>query len=184
MKVILLSGKAESGKTYHASILCEKLNKMGYIAVVTPLARRLKEQAKMLGWDGKKDERGRTLLQKLSDPIKDYHGRDCYARWALQDAYEACVAKDEFHDEKNYVMICDDVRMIDEMKFFDDFQKITVRIRRPGHKSALSEDQLNDKTETALDDHPFDMEIINQGVPYYAEEACDKIIYNFIKKTN
>lgn len=182
MKVILLSGKAESGKTYHANIICEMLNNMGYIAVVVPLAKKLKEQAKMLGWDGKKDERGRTLLQKLSDPIKAYHGKDCYARWALQDAFEECVKKDT-HNEGKYVLICDDVRMRDEIDFFDDFQKISVRIKRPGHVSSLSEEQLNDKTETALDDYNFDMEVINQGVPQYAEKECEKIVYNFIKKT-
>lgn len=181
MKIILLSGKAESGKTYHANIICEKLNKMGYTAVVVPLARKLKEQAKMLGWDGKKDERGRTLLQKLSDPIKAYHGRDCYAKWALQDAYEECVKKDSYNEGK-YVLICDDVRMRDEIDFFDGFEKISVRIERPGHKSSLSEEQLNDKTETALDDYHFDMKVINQGVPQYAEKACDEIIYNFAFK--
>lgn len=183
MYVILLSGSAEAGKSFYANVIREKLSKMGYTVVITPLAKKLKEQATMLGWDGKKDERGRTLLQKLSDPIKAYYGKDCYAKWALQDAYEDCVLTDAFNEGK-YVMICDDARMLDEMDFFKDFQKLTVRIKRPGHKSALTPEQLNDRTETELNDYPFDITVVNQGVPQYAEKDCDKIVYQFLKITN
>lgn len=181
VKYIGFSGKAEAGKSYHAKILMEKLNEMGYCAVVTPLAKKLKEQARILGWDGEKDEKGRTLLQTLSDPIKEYHGRDCYARWAIDDAFEDCtLTKPELPDSK-YVMICDDVRMVDEINHLKNYEGLIVRVERPNYKSSLNEEQLKDKTETQLDNYEFDLVVENMGNYESAADNCELIIDKFLK---
>ena len=76
-KVILISGKAESGKTYTANLIKEYSK--GKTAII-PLSLGLKFQARELGWDGKKDEKGRTFLQNIGALMKAYHGKDYYAK--------------------------------------------------------------------------------------------------------
>ena len=68
MKIVIgISGKAQHGKDTLAKILQQK-----YGGEITHFADLLKEQLKLIGWDGEKDEGGRTLLQKFSAPIKEY----------------------------------------------------------------------------------------------------------------
>ena len=160
MIVIGLSGKAEHGKTTAANYVRPELEKLGYKTDIVPLAKRMKEQAKMLGWDGEKDEKGRRLLQEISWPIKHYFGEDIYAKWCLEQAQEA----------KLDILLIDDVRMLAEIEYFrrvkdegliDDFQ--LIRVNRPNHKSKLNEKQLADVSETQLDNYEFNYIYENQG---------------------
>ena len=43
------------------------------------------------------------------------------------------------------------------------FDVTTVRIVRPNFNNGLTEEQQNHESETALDDHKFDYQIINNG---------------------
>lgn len=157
MIIIGLSGKAEHGKTTAANYVLEEL-KNDYRIGVIPLAKRMKEQAKMLGWDGQKDERGRRLLQEVSWPIKHYYGEDIYAKWCLDQAKEAGLS----------ILLIDDVRMLAEVNYFKEAEKngeiekfVLVRIDRPGHVSKLTKKQLEDVSETQLDNYDFDYRINN-----------------------
>lgn len=158
MIVIGLSGKAEHGKTTAANLIRPELEKLGYKTDIVPLAKRMKEQAKMLGWDEKKDEKGRRLLQEISWPIKHYFGEDIYAKWCLEQAQKA----------KLDILLIDDVRMLAEVNYFKQAQKeglidkfILARIYRPGHISKLTKEQLEDVSETQLDNYNFDCYIKN-----------------------
>ena len=64
MKIILISGKAEAGKTTAANIIKYYLCGIGKRAAIVPYGQYVKDTAKMIfGWDGQKDENGRKLLQ-------------------------------------------------------------------------------------------------------------------------
>lgn len=169
MKVILLSGKAEHGKTTAAEQIVNKLKN----AKIVPLAKKMKEQAMMIGWDGKKDEKGRKLLQEISWPIKHYHGVDIYAKWC----YEQALGLD--------YLIVDDCRMMAEVDYFkkllsentiDDLK--IIRIVRPNYTSSLTPEQLKDVSETELDNYNFDYYVINDETP---EELGLKML-DIIKK--
>lgn len=152
MKIIGVSGKAECGK----STACKQVDKNKII----PLAKRMKEQAMMLGWDGKKDEKGRRLLQEISWPVKHYFGIDIYAKWCYEQALEKQLD----------ILLVDDVRMMAEVNYFKQLEKdgliekfVLVRIKRPGHISKLTKEQLQDISETELDNYSFDYIIVNDS---------------------
>lgn len=157
--LIGISGKAEHGKTALATLGVLLAKECGLKSGIFPLAARLKVQARQLGWDGEKDEAGRQLLQELSAPVKHYFGENYYSQYLLNKILESDVD----------VAFVDDVRMMPEVNDFngarDLFDKyILIRIVRPGHKSKLTEAQLNDRSETELDTYDkFDAVIINDG---------------------
>ena len=64
MTILTLSGKAESGKDKTAKMIAEELELMGYQVLICHFADLLKYICKQyFGWDGKKNEEGRSLLQ-------------------------------------------------------------------------------------------------------------------------
>lgn len=169
MIIIGFAGKARYGKTTAADAIKPWLIEQGYKVDIQPLAKIMKEQAMNVGWDGKKDEKGRRLLQEISWPVKHYHGEHIYAKWAL----EAAENKDLD------IMLIDDVRMMAEVNYYteckangriEDF--ILVRIERPNFVSDLTPEQLADCSETQLDNYHFDNVIQNDGT---IEELAEKI---------
>lgn len=70
MKIILISGKAEAGKTTAAKFLKEYLESRGEHVAITPYGQLVKDLCKMLyGWNGQKDEAGRQLLQHFGTDV-------------------------------------------------------------------------------------------------------------------
>ena len=64
MKIILISGKAEAGKTTAANIIKYYLCGIGKRVAIVPYGQYVKDTAKMIfGWDGQKHKNGRQLLQ-------------------------------------------------------------------------------------------------------------------------
>lgn len=80
MKIIALSGKAESGKNFYADLLknyieCSFNEKVCLIA----FADVLKHTAKTyFGWNGEKDEVGRSLLQKVGTELREKNNPDIW----------------------------------------------------------------------------------------------------------
>lgn len=166
MKIYGFSAKAEHGKTYASNVLLKELEQRGLKVRIIPLAETLKDMARSIGWTGEKDVKGRTLLQDLGKVLKAYHGGDCFARWA----YDKAV------NEKLDVMLIDDMRMLDEVAFFENLLKEKkvddyklYRIVRPGYENHLTEAQRQDISETALDNYAFDKVIINDGTSNFAD---------------
>lgn len=70
MKVIAVSGHARHGKDTVAKMLQEQLEADGNKVLITHYADLLKYICKtFFGWDGKKNERGRTLLQHVGTDV-------------------------------------------------------------------------------------------------------------------
>lgn len=162
-KIILISGKAENGKTTLANILKEKLESYGNKVIITRYALYLKEIAKKYcDWDGNKDKAGRELLQKLgTDVIRQklnkplFHvGRICEDIEITQDYYD-------------YVII-DDVRYENEVYYpitmFGKDKVYTIRVNRYDKLNgeivpfinSLTDEQKRHISETSLDSFDFD----------------------------
>ncbi len=171
---ILYSGKARHGKDTAAEITKEALEERGYKVLVTHYADLLKFICKnFFGWNGEKDEAGRTLLQQI--------GTNCI-REQDPDYWVDFVANlvRMFPNKWDFVIVSD-VRFPNELSRISDagFPATHVRIVRPDFESSLTEDQKNHPSETALDDSFFDYLVENTTIPELRkqlQEVCDSII--------
>lgn len=157
MKIITISGKAESGKDTTAKTIKNKLEPMGYNVLICHYADLLKYICKQFfDWNGQKDEVGRSLLQKVgTETIRE-----------KQPEYWVDFIKsilNLFPSEWDYVLIpdCRFPNEINSMK--TDYDCISVRVTRPNYQNHLNEEQRKHASEIALDDFEFDYEIINPG---------------------
>lgn len=154
-KIILLSGKAESGKSTCAKYLKQKLEDKGYRVTTDLFAKYIKGYLRNhYNWNGiTKDEFYRTKLQQLgTDIIKDkLNYKTFHAKRLAEDIQ---IISDDFD-----CIIIDDCRFRDEihtMKAMFPDECISVRINRYDHKSKLTEEQLKHKSECDLDKFKFD----------------------------
>ena len=178
-KIILFSGKAEHGKTTAAKLLKNILEAEGQSVVITRYAYYLKDLAKRYcNWDGQKDEAGRRLLQVLgTDIIRQKLNKPNFHVGRICEDIEIC------QDCVDYVLI-DDTRFENEIYYpkamFGD-KVVAIRVIRttPDFHSHLSEEQLNHRSETALDSFKgfdFVIEAKNIDELKYAMQELSKSI--------
>lgn len=176
-KMILVSGKAENGKTTTAELLKKRLELLGYKVVITRYAYYLKDLAtRYCGWNGTKDEAGRELLQQLgTDIIRQKLNKPNFHVGRICEDVEIC---------QNYVdyVIIDDARFPNEIYYpkamFGD-KVISVRVNRKNYKSSLTNEQQKHLSEIALDDFNFDFKIEAEDINNLnlaVEELIKKLI--------
>lgn len=158
MKVICISGKARHGKDTLAGMLNEQLTAKGYHVLTTHFGDLVKYICeKFFSWDGAKDEKGRTLLQ--------YVGTDVVRKQRPSYWTDFVVSVLElFPNEWDYVLI-PDCRFPNEVECFIEHGMDTtlIRINRPNFVSNLTPEQLKHPSETAMDDYPPNLYVINDG---------------------
>ena len=190
MKVILISGKAEAGKTTTANIIKTFLEELGKKVACIPYGQYVKDTAKLIwNWDGEKDKKGRELLQ--------WWGTDIVRAQDPNFWVDSVVRLAKVIDKYVDYLIVDDCRFINEIEAwraikyvaldsatdalanrqrFSDI--ITIRVERPGHENALTPEQRRHPSETELDDYIFDITIkaIDKAGLY------DKIVWDVMPK--
>lgn len=157
--VILLSGKAESGKTTLTKEIKKMYTKKGMRVITPSFGNYVKFICKAyFGWDGNKDESGREILQRIGTDIVRNKMADFWSRSVLQLLY---VLEEEFD-----VAIIDDVRFKNEIEIFlkeSEYSCFTIRVERPDHVSSLTDIQKAHISETELDDYSlFDYYALNK----------------------
>lgn len=159
MQIILISGKAEAGKTTTAKILKDELEKdYGKKVLLTNYAGTLKFICKnFFDWNGEKDEAGRALLQRIGTDIVRKKDPDFWVNF-MKSVLEL------FYDEWDCVLI-DDVRFENEISLIKSaFDCVTtLRIERPNYLNHLTFEQRQHPSETSLDNFKFDFTILNPG---------------------
>lgn len=190
MKVILISGKAEAGKTATANIIKTLLEERGKKVACMSYGQYVKDTAKMIwNWDGKKDKKGRELLQWWGTDIVRVQDPNFWV--------DSVIRLAKVIDKHVDYLIIDDCRFLNEIETwrtvkyvaldeatdalasrqrFSDI--ITIRVERPGHENALTPEQRRHPSETELDNYIFDMTIkaINKA------ELYDKILWGVMPK--
>lgn len=147
LKVIMISGKAESGKNLVADKIRCRLEEDGNKVLVVAFGDYVKFLCShYFGWNGKKDEYGRTLLQHIGTDVFRSYNEDYFANRVV----ELIKAVDIW----DYVII-PDLRFENEMHIIrSNFDAVAIRVERNGHCSSLTEEQRSNPSETELDNHP------------------------------
>ena len=154
MKIILISGKAGSGKSSLANILKEKLDK----CVVTNYSKYIKLFAlEMTDWDGTDLNKPRTFLQEMGDTL-----RSIDINFMTDRLYQDIKVYEKFYD---YVVICD-VRLKNELEYFNDkYETYSIRINNNDNRKSLESNQSHHITETELDNYDkFDLIIDDNDI--------------------
>ena len=157
--VILLSGKAQSGKDYIANIMKQQFEENGNKVLVTHYADLLKYILKtFFNWDGKKDKKGRDLLQRVGTDVIRKKMPDYWVNFISQMI-------SFFSNEWNYILI-PDTRFPNEIEVMQknpDVNVITIRINRVNFTPQLTLEQQQHPSETSLDEYDFDYYVSNDG---------------------
>lgn len=161
MKVILISGKAQNGKDTTADILCSQLKADGNRVLITHYADLLKFICRSyFGWDGRKDEAGRQLLQYVGTDVIRKKNPNLWVDFVSKML--TC-----FHENWDYVII-PDCRFPNEITAMSDsgFDTVHIRVVRENFNSPLTKEQQQHPSETALDHVTPDYYINNGGTIY------------------
>ena len=151
-KVLCIAGGATHGKTLTANVLKEILEDYDKNVLILSYANYLKYMCKQyFGWNGLKDEAGRTLLQRVGTNLARGNNPDIW----VNVIGETILA---LHTEYD-VFILDDARFPNEI--IDLIEKFNLNVRslkvnRLNYTGGLTEEQLNHPSETAFNDYEFD----------------------------
>lgn len=180
MKVICISGKAQHGKDTTAEEISRQLREDHDSKVlITHYADLVKYVCRQFfGWNGEKDDAGRSLLQMVGTDIVRKQ-RPNY--WA--DFVADMITM--FEGMWDYVLI-PDCRFPNECRIMKDrFGAHSVRVIRykdetcdEVFENSLTDEQKKHPSETSLDHYDFDSYISNPGT----EEGLKKSVSEWIKE--
>lgn len=192
MNIILISGKAEAGKTTTANILQSIFEDYGYTVARASYGQYVKDTAKMLyGWNGIKDKAGRQLLQHWGTDVVRKKDPDFWVETVGRLA--------EMIDGEFDYLIIDDCRFPNEFDYWVTKKRISdpevwdyegknrkwdfrwtniylFRVERPGHENILTPEQRKHPSETAMDDQEFDVVLTATNQEELYDEIMKKII--------
>lgn len=139
-KIIILSGKAGSGKSSVASII-KKYKK----CIILSYASYIKEIAKnVLSWDGSEENKPRDFLQQFGDVIKNIN-----SNLLINRMIEDIKMYSYFYD----LIVISDARFINEIENIKTNFKNVYSINIYGRDNNLTSNQKKHITETALDNY-------------------------------
>ncbi|MBO5969833.1 MAG: hypothetical protein J6S14_15175 [Clostridia bacterium] len=182
MKIILISGKAGSGKDEAAKIAKRVLEKeYGKRALITHFGGPVKFVAKeFFDWDEEKDEEGRNLLQWIGEK-----GREYYPTLWVDIIAELLNA---FYEEWDYVILAD-TRYVSEIhgmqpngtdRWTSPVTNARMECQTP--RREMTEEQKNHISETNLDTYDFDWYINNDDTIETLEENVRIFLRNIVKE--
>ena len=170
--IIGICGPLGAGKTTLANILKQETGGKIY-----SFSMPLKEYAKSLGWDGKKDAKGRKLLQLLGTDC----ARELISEWVWVDKLDDIIGEDS-----NHVVYIDDVRFINEADYVKKNGGLIIQVkgRRRGKPSTWISNivywlktilGLRHKSERPIPKSMVDFVIDNSkdDYKYLKEQACE-----------
>lgn len=153
MNLIIISGKAGSGKSLVSDILKNKLKEK---TICLAYASYLKMYAKeIIGWDGNEATKPRTFLQQIGDEVKEINPNFLINR-IIEDIE---VYKKYFNN-----IIISDARFVDEIETIKNKYDNVISIHVYGKENNLTEEEKKHNTENGLNNYNlYDYEINNDG---------------------
>lgn len=161
MNVILISGKARSGKDCFASHLETELRTKGKRTLNIHYADFLKFFCqRYLGWNGNKDIEGRRILQETGTVFRNSY-KDSWVDIMIGFLKGAKLSYD-------WVLV-PDVRYPNEIEKIktlvpDVIDRLEIiRVERPNYENDLTTEQKKHESEVALDNYNFHSYYLNIG---------------------
>jgi hypothetical protein len=151
MKIITISGQAQHGKTSVAKYIKKYMESKGKSVLIFNYADTLKFFAKeYFGWDGAKDDKGRSILQKIGTDIGRERNPNIWVNIALEFIKT-------FGQDFDYIVIAD-CRFENEISLLKQsgYKVFSIWIFRPDFDNGLTQEQKNHPSETSLLDFSFD----------------------------
>ena len=178
MHIILIAGKARSGKDTTATIIQQKLENLNKKVLRIAYADYLKYICKnYFGWDGNKGEQGRYILQNVgTNRVRENLKQPNY--W-VDRVCDIIKFTEGMYD---YILITD-CRFPNEIEIPKSlFKKVSsLKIIRQNFKSSLTKEQLNHPSEIALDKYEFDYIIHNDGGILQLEYKVNQLLNKIMK---
>lgn len=157
--IILIAGKAGSGKTILSNIFKEQYEKLNKKVIISPYTKHLKNYIEEIT-KKKIDENNkpRDLLQQISSKIikKELKKVNFFIDRQIEDIQIYSYFAD--------IILIPDVRFPKEIEIIKEkFNNVvSIKVNRIDYISILTKEQLQDETEIALDNYNnFDFEITN-----------------------
>lgn len=161
--IILISGKAESGKDTFTDLIIKHMRKSKHKFDILRInfADQLKHDlAKYFDTPVNKGSVSyRSMMQFI--------GTDIVRKQRPNFWVDNVIAKIGLYNSMFDVAIISDARFKNEMDLVEEFANksgykfTTIRVVRDGHKSSLTRDQSSHKSETDLDDYLFEYKVLN-----------------------
>lgn len=159
MKIILLGGKANSGKDSTAEYIDQYYRSRGLDVVNIQIGYYIKMYAKEIAkWDGDNETKPRQLLQDLgTELIRKQIDENFFIKRILQDI--------DIYSRYFDIITISDGRLPEEFAAIKLAypETVTVHVTRPGYSSRLSKGQKAHITEMLVDEIDYDLEIVNDG---------------------
>ena len=170
--IILIAGKARSGKNTVSKILESEFIKEKKEVIISPYTKYLKEYIhNITDWNIEdENNKPRDLLQKLSSElIKEKLGlENIFINRQIEDIKIYSYFKD--------VIIINDVRFPKEIDTIKNIfsNVVSIQVKRSNYISGLTKEQLQDVTETSLDNYNnFDYIIENDDIELLKEDTIN-----------
>ncbi|MGN1336940.1 MAG: hypothetical protein ACI4WW_00490 [Candidatus Coprovivens sp.] len=180
MKIILLGGKANSGKDTAAEFIDEYYRSRGLDVVNIQIASYLKMYAKNIAkWDGDNETKPRQLLQDLgTELIRKQIDQYFFIKRIIQDI--------DIYSRYFDIITISDGRLPEEFASIKLAypETVTVHVTRPGFESRLTKDQKAHVTESLVDTIEYDLDIVNDGTIDDLQKQCIELVQTIEKNTN
>jgi hypothetical protein len=170
IKIILISGKAESGKDSTAILLKQSLEASGKKVLIVHYADYLKFICRQYyNWDGNKDEKGRHILQ--------YIGTDVIRKRKPSFWVEIVIMLLSVLNLDYDFAIIPDCRFLDEISLMKkEYDTVAVNVVRLNYTNSLTPEQKIHPSETALDEFTFDYVLESEDGLDNLEKSVEKFI--------
>lgn len=178
-RIIEISGHAGSGKDTIGNLMKAYLEEDGKRVLLTHFAGLLKYICVMyFGWNGEKDESGRTLLQHVGTDVVRKKNKNFWVNFLIQLL--------RFFPDEWDVVIIPDLRFPNELKrmLTAGFDTIHIHVDRPLTHNGLTDEQQEHSSETSMDSETPDYWIMNDGSLDDLSEKVRAIIAQIKEKWN
>lgn len=170
MKIILIAGKARSGKTETSKILKQELETIGYKVAITEYSKYIKLFAKeLIGWNGE-EPKPRKFLQDFGSYVRHKSNNPNYFVNRM---------KEDILLYQNWVdfLIISDVRLKQEIEELNEYNPLTIKVINDTNVYNLTEEESHHETELELDSYNnFDYIFQNKTIEEIHEEIKKLIL--------